>query len=571
MRNYLGLATTLHDPAVAIVNERGEVVFAEALERPLQQKRAFHQPPDDLMRIAELLETWTTPGAERVVAQSWLPRRWKSVLFRAAWLIAGRRVSPLLRPTMLGQMNAFDVATLNLEYRLYEADPTRRPLVRRHFDHHLTHAAAAVHASGWGEAVSAILDGHGEKSPDAFFHFDGHRFRDLRPTRVRRFSSNGSLGLFYAALCVACGFDPMKGEEWKVMGLAPYGKQDARLYDRLRALLRVEGLRIRGDNRAVLAALHALRPPRGTPALASADVAFTGQRLFSELAAELLTNLHRETGGEALVFSGGCALNSAFNGRIAEMTPWKRIFVPSAPADDGNAVGAALLAFRQDNPEALPPTRVQSPYLGSRLDPDALQRVKSLGLLRNTRPDGVSVEEHVARLLADGKIVGWAQGRAEFGPRALGNRSILADPRQPDAKERLNARVKFREEFRPFAPAILEEQGAAWFEQYQATPYMERALRFLPDKAAQVPGVVHVDGTGRLQSVSRELNPRFHALVSAFHRRTGVPMLLNTSFNVMGKPIIHSVEDALAVFFSSGLDVLVLEDDVYEKHGHEKR
>ncbi len=565
MRNYLGLATTLHDPAVAIVDSRGEVVFAEALERPTQVKRAFHLPPDDLMRIGELVARWCEPGAELVVAQSWLRRRWKSVLFRAGWLLAGHRVSPLLRPTMLGQMNSFDLATLNLDYRLFEADPTRRPVEKRHFDHHLTHAAAAAHASPFDAAICAILDGHGEKTPESFFRYERGRFVDLRPVRRRAFSSYASLGLFYASLCVACGFDPMKGEEWKVMGLAPYGRKDQALYATLRGLMRVEGLRVRGNNLEIVARLHALRPPKERPAIESADVAFTGQLVFGEVAAELLTNLHRQTGGEALVLSGGCALNSAFNGRIAEATPWRRVFVPSAPADDGNAVGAALLAFRQDHPDAPTTPGPKTPYLGSPLSKEARERVKSLGRLVNTRPEGVPVSVHAARLLAAGKILGWAQGRAEFGPRALGNRSILADPRSADVKERLNARVKFREEFRPFAPAILEEHGPDWFEAYQPTPYMERALRFRPERAGLVPGVVHVDGTGRLQSVSKALNPRFHELIAEFHRLTGVPMLLNTSFNVMGKPIVHSVEDALAVFFSSGLDALVLEDDVYEK------
>jgi carbamoyltransferase len=161
--------------------------------------------------------------------------------------------------------------------------------------------------------------------------------------------------------------------------------------------------------------------------------------------------------------------------------------------------------------------------------------------------------------------VGWVQGRAEFGPRALGNRSILADPRDPQMKDRINARVKFREEYRPFAPSILHEHGPAYFRDYQESPYMERTLAFLPEAEAKVPAVVHVDRTGRLQTVKKEWNPRYHELISCFHQRTGVPLILNTSFNVMGKPIIHTVEDALAVFFTCGIDVLVIEDLVFLK------
>jgi carbamoyltransferase len=170
-----------------------------------------------------------------------------------------------------------------------------------------------------------------------------------------------------------------------------------------------------------------------------------------------------------------------------------------------------------------------------------------------------------AELLAKGRIVGWVQGRAEFGPRALGNRSILADPRSLDVRYRLNATVKFREEFRPFAPAILHEHGDRYFERYQESPYMERTLAFRREVIGTVPAVVHVDGTGRLQTVKREWNPRFHALVSAFHEITGVPLVLNTSYNVMGKPIAHSVEDVLAVFHTSGLDAVFIGDVCLEK------
>jgi carbamoyltransferase len=167
--------------------------------------------------------------------------------------------------------------------------------------------------------------------------------------------------------------------------------------------------------------------------------------------------------------------------------------------------------------------------------------------------------------LAHGKLVGWAQGRAEFGPRALGNRSILADPRPSTMKDTINAKVKYREAFRPFAPAILDEHGPDWFETYQKTPYMERTLRFRPEMCERVPAVVHADGTGRLQSVTREWNPRFRALLEEFHRLTEVPILLNTSFNVMGKPILHTAEDAILMFYTTGLDVLVVEDWIIVK------
>jgi carbamoyltransferase len=175
------------------------------------------------------------------------------------------------------------------------------------------------------------------------------------------------------------------------------------------------------------------------------------------------------------------------------------------------------------------------------------------------------VHHKAAEALASGAIVGWVQGRAEFGPRALGNRSILADPRDPAMKDRINALVKFREEYRPFAPAILDRHGEEYFEDYQESPYMERTLRFRKGVVDRVPAVVHADGTGRLQTVKREWNERFYELISAFHGLTGIPLVLNTSFNIMGKPIIHSVEDALGLFYTTGMDVLVIEDYFLEK------
>lgn len=563
-RAYVGLASTVHDPALAIVGADGEVRFAEATERSLQYKRAWHCVPDEPMRIGALLREHVEPDAELVVAQSWERRRLRSPLFRAGFAAVERRVSPLLAPTLLGQMNSFDLAGKNLALRLFERDPSHAPIDWRHFDHHTTHAATACFGSGWDAATCAIVDANGERSSMSFFAFDAAASRSLTPLgpKARRsFARNGSLGAFYAALCVACGFDPLKGEEWKVMGLAPYGKTDVELYRTMRAMLRVDGLAVRGNNWKNVAALHAMRRPEGRPAIEWADVAHTGQEVFSDVMSELLTVLHREAPRDRLVLGGGCALNSAYNGQITERTPFREVFVPSAPADDGNAVGAAWLALIEDG--GRPVRGPLSPYLGSALDPEAIRRVEALGGLRAERVD--DVDDAAAALLADGKIVAVARGRAEYGPRALGNRSILADPRDPDVKERLNARVKFREEFRPFAPSILHAHGDAWFEGYAFTPHMERALRFRPEVRERVPGVVHVDGTGRLQSVRERDNPAYARLIERFHAKTGVPIVLNTSFNVMGKPIVHAVEDAIAVFFSSGIDALLLEDRLFVK------
>jgi carbamoyltransferase len=279
----------------------------------------------------------------------------------------------------------------------------------------------------------------------------------------------------------------------------------------------------------------------------------------------LLKNLAAMGLSENLVLSGGCGLNSSYNGMILERTPFKQLHVFAAPADDGNAIGAALLAYRRDHPEWVPTPAVHSPYLGSSLSREVLKNMVRFDGGKHVTEHQGTIHKVAAKALAEGKIIGWAQGRAEFGPRALGNRSILADPRQPDIKDRINGRVKFREEFRPFAPAILHEYGPEYFEHYQDAPYMERTLRFRPEVIDRVPGVVHVNRTGRLQTVRREWNEQYYDLVKEFHALTGVPVVLNTSFNVMGKPIIHSVEDALAVLHTTGLDAVALEDYWVEK------
>jgi carbamoyltransferase len=259
-----------------------------------------------------------------------------------------------------------------------------------------------------------------------------------------------------------------------------------------------------------------------------------------------------------LVLTGGCALNSSYNGKILQRSRFRALHVPSAPADDGNALGAAWLAYAEDHPEWQPEPGVLSPYLGSPVSTEPMERMTAFE--PRLQHLGEGVVEAAADILAQGKLVGWVQGRAEFGPRALGNRSILADPRPADAKDLLNAKVKYRETFRPFAPSILAEHGPDWFEDYQDSPYMERTLRWRDGARGKVPAVVHEDGTGRLQSVTEDRNPRYHALISAFARRTGVPVLLNTSFNVMGKPILHTAEDAVLMFYTTGLDALVVED-----------
>lgn len=575
-RYYIGLCVTYHDPALAIVDEEGRVVFAEATERPLQLKRALNCEPDRLDLLPELLQRHCPDMSEAVIAVNWQRHR---PLYERAMAALGRfgaegllvppfkrllsfMDTPQMHLMLANQTNALHRAGVNLVSYLKREHPALPVRVER-FDHHLCHAALACLGSPFPDATCLIVDSWGETGGlAAYGYLDGA----LHPLFIGA-GLESSLGFFYMKLTELCGFDWAAGEEWKVMGLAPYGQPDAELLDLLRSMIRLDGLQpryVRSRFFQDLERLERWRRKPGTPPEAAADVARTGQVFFGELMEGLLRELHRLAPSDNLCLGGGCALNSSFNGRILDHSPYRQLYVPSAPADDGTAVGAALLAWRRDHPQSPVPAGPLSPYLGSELNAEGVEHLlRHGGLLAEHLPD--TLYETVAGLLAQGKIVAWVQGRAEFGPRALGNRSLLANPRPPDMAERLNATVKFRERFRPFAPAILHEHGPEYFEDYQESPYMERALRFRLEVREQVPAVVHVDGTGRLQSVKSEDNPRFHRLITEFHRLTGVPLLLNTSFNVMGKPMVHSVEDAVAVFLTSGVDALVIGDYLFCK------
>jgi len=574
---YLGLSVTYHDPALAIVDGCGEVLFAEASERYLQYKRALNAEPDNLYYLPEVLQAHCRSRANFVIALNWRRRRplYETVvaglgILQAEGLLKTglrRLKSPLpnhkLHHMMACQRNSIAKAGLNAVRVLHECF-SEASVSLVDCDHHTSHAASACYASPFEEAVCAVVDSYGEHGALAFYVYGNGQLKLIHEAR-----GLGSLGLYYMKLTEWCGFDWLKGEEWKVMGLAAYGELDPRIYELLGASIRVQGLDVKHDRGPLFEALKSMEALRWSASEApetAANLAFSGQRVFAERMTELLNNLYALGLSENLALAGGCALNSSFNGQVLERTPFRALYVPPAPADDGTALGAAYLASSQGGtPARRSAPAMLSPYLGSRVSPEGIARLAQFARGLEVRRFSENIAEETAARLADGKLVGWVQGRAEFGPRALGNRSILADPRNPGMKDEINRRVKFREEYRPFAPAVLDEFGVDYFLNYQFSPYMERTLRFRNEAAARVPAVVHVDGTGRLQTVKKEWNPRFYEVIEHFRRLTGIPVVLNTSFNVMGKPIIHSVEDAVAVFMTTGLDVLVVEDLMISK------
>jgi carbamoyltransferase len=548
-------------------------VFAQANERGLKNKRGWHAPPDAFGLIEPILDrhvgdapvdlnlTWSrraiasAPFLARLsryaIAALELTRPhdreaelWRAWMFRHALYRAPASANDLL---------------LNLELRLREQRGFRQRLRKQAWNHHLCHAMTACFSSPFDHALCVVVDGMGEGGSTSVY-----RFQDGRLTRLDHPSvaNLASLGHFYSQVTFAAGFDPEAGEEWKLMGLAAYGALDEDMYRAMRPALEVGDGRL-SFSRSYAAMMENLMPLRDRGPMANANLAFTAQKVFEDVLFAFLVQAHCKWGDDNLILCGGCALNSSANGKILTATPFRNLHVPMAPGDDGNSVGAALLGWQAAHPGQLPP-RFSTPYLGSELAEGTLDRLRQFGLepcLAAVTPDRLI--EFIADELAAGAIVGLARGRAEFGHRALGARSILADPRSPGIRDRINAAVKFREEFRPFAPSVLHECGSDYFQNYAYTPYMERTLKWLPGRAPC--GVNHADNTGRLQSVTEAANPFFHSLISAFRRRTGLPILLNTSFNVMGRPMVHDVEDAVGVFLTSDIDFLVLNDFAFRK------
>lgn len=574
-----GVATSFHDAAIAVIAEDGRV-FAEALERPAQIKRSLMvggwfygvralaksfvgglAQRGDLVRVMVRF-TWKPHPLVRIFCDLYI----RALRLRARFALKAEPRElppPIVYTTRAPQIWYWDSNLFHTHTFQNELFPKNAVEVRnRGTEHHMCHAANAVFTSPFDACAVLVLDGQGE-----WHSLTGYRYERGKFELVT--SSRDSLGLLYADVTTLCGFSPADGEEWKVMGLAGYGEVDQRLYEVFRNETHLTGSRVKltFDEKAVRKLREicgGFRSPGEDP-LKAARLAASFQQYFADVLVELARALQRETGEKNLAYAGGCALNSAANGRLSGAeTGFDVLHVPSAPADDGNALGAAL--WERHVVRRIPYLpRTMSPYLGSSVDQDELARILKLsGIPHRTLPDAALWDE-VARLLDAGEIVGVMHGRAEFGPRALGHRSLLADPRRAEMKQEINRLVKFREDYRPLAPAILHEHGPAYFEGYQASPYMERALPFKASAKAKVPAVVHADGTGRLQSVTAELTPRFHALIEAFHKRTGVPVLVNTSLNVMGKPIVHAVQDAVQLLYTSGLRHLVVENTLLSK------
>lgn len=439
--------------------------------------------------------------------------------------------------------------------------------------HHLSHAASAFYPSPFSEALAVTFDGVGEWATAAVARGEGPAL-----TMLEEIHFPHSLGLFYSTFTALLGFRVNSGE-YKVMGLAPYGRprfkdllltKVLRLEDEGLFSLNMDYFGFLGGERMWSPALEALlgivpRAPESEITPEHKDLAASAQAALEAAVLHVLGHLSRKYPAENLCLAGGVALNCVANSRLRAAGLFKEIWVQPAAGDAGGSLGAALAAHYQHfrgtrhvNGDQMRGALLGPGYLGSEVE--AALRKFDLSYGRHSTPE---LLELTAEALAAGKIIGWFQGRAEFGPRALGARSILADARDPGMQKRLNLEVKFRESFRPFAPVVPAEEAGDWFEWEGASPYMLFVARV--KDGAGIPAVTHVDGTARLQTVERGTHPLLHALLLAFKARTGCPVLLNTSFNERGEPPVGSPEDAIRCFLATGLDMLVIENFVVTK------
>lgn len=494
------------------------------------------------------------------------------------------RRNPSLLLGALGRLrNSQDVSSLETLFMQVDhtvGEATIKGRIRQ-IEHHRSHLASAFFASPYEEAAVMSIDGSGD--------FTTTMIAVGRGTSIEVLDSVDfpvSIGLFYTAFTQYLGF-PHYGDEYKVMGLAPYG--EPRHLEKVLSIIRLlpNGLFDWDKSFFVQPSKAGFEYDNHVPTVGNLytdrfielfgparkrgeeltqfhrDLASSVQRATEHIVFHLLRELKKRTGLRHVCIAGGVAQNSVANGKITDATGFESVYIPSAGHDAGISMGSALYHYHHNlgRPRNAP---MLSAYTGVRFTNEEIESIlKEKGVAYRLLNDDQLFDEVTDRLIASG-VVGWFNGRAEFGPRALGGRSILADPRNPNAKDLLNLKIKRRESFRPFAPSILKEQAAEFFTKAEEVPFMEKVFPIRPEKRSLIPAVTHVDGTGRLQTVDKEVSPRYYGLIESFGRKTGVPILLNTSFNE-NEPIVNTPQEAIDCFLRTRMDMLVLENCVIER------
>ena len=567
----LGINAVFHDSAACLVAD-GQVVAAAEEERFTRVKHGKRPVPfttwelpyhaidyclkaagielADLDYVAYSFNPGIVLGKRRGEATVSLP------LEPSAHEAAGDWLSPWEPLAISYVLNAehqlIDGAPFHLRRR-FESAKTGRHWQWRFVDHHLAHEASAFLAAPFDAAAVMTLDGRGERASTSYGHYHDNEYR-----RIAQVCVPHSLGLLYEDVTRHLGF-LHSSDEYKVMALASYGKP---VYAaQFRDMVHVNGGQYTIEPPSLEERFGPARE-RGAPFTAHHfDVARSLQLVLEETVVALARWLRDQTRSENLCMAGGVALNCVMNARVRDAGIFRRVWVQPAAGDAGTAIGAALWTDWRAHGGARR-YRMDHAFLGPEYSEVEIRSLLEYSKLPYRRAD--DIPEETARILAADRIVGWFQGRMEFGPRALGGRSILASPLKAEIQQRLNA-IKDREDFRPVAPVVLEEEAGKWFAGAGVSPFMLFVYDVIPERAARIPGVCHVDGTARIQTVNAAQHPLYYALIQAFQRRTEVPVLVNTSFNTQGEPIVCTPQDAVRCFMTSPLDALVIGPFVLEK------
>jgi carbamoyltransferase len=564
----LGLNMFHADASAAIVLD-GEVVFAIAEERLNRVKHYVGFPALAVKTCLDAVGARITDVDHVAVGQDSDANLAKKVQYALA------NPAKVLNFIRLRQRKEAMRDVRSLLANALDVDPKEPRFQEHHLEHHIAHIASAYYCSPWEQAAGFSYDGSGDFVSTMMASCEGNDVKVLERVFLPH-----SLGSFYTMICEFIGYKKY-GDEGKVMGLAPYGndtycaqvREIIKLIDSgfqldLKYFMPLgsnQGMQIQPDGTVRLARHFSDRmvelfgPPRDPQSEITQrdmDLAYAMQHRFEEVFFHLLHQLHQRAPSEDLVMAGGCALNSVGNGKLFQQTPFRRTWIQPAAGDEGLAIGAALHTYHSTLGQS-GRHEMKNSYLGPEFSDSRIESDLKTANLSYRKLDREPLLNAVAEQIATGNVVGWFQGRMEWGPRALGNRSIVAHPGLPDMKDVLNARIKHREWFRPFAPSILVERQNEYFEYDHPSPFMLHVYKIRPEKRAQLCAVNHVDDTGRLQTVSHEENPLYYDLIRAFERKAGIPVILNTSFNE-NEPIVCTPEEAIDCFKRTRMDVLAI-------------
>jgi carbamoyltransferase len=564
----LGL-NMFHADASAAIARDGEVVFAIAEERLNRIKHYAGFPALAVQACLDAVGAKISEVDHIAVGQDSDANLTKKVQYALA------NPAKILNFIKLRQRKEAMRDIRSLLAKALDVAPEPMRFQEHHLEHHIAHIASAYYCSPWDKAAGFSYDGSGDFVSTMMARCEGNEIEVLERVFLPH-----SLGSFYTMICEFIGYNKY-GDEGKVMGLAPYGKDT--YCEQIREIIRPkdgsfeldldyfmplgsnQGMEVLPDGTVRLARhfsdrmtqlFGAPREPHTEITQRDMDLAYAMQYCFEKISLRLLNELHQQVQTQNLVIAGGCALNSVVNGKIFDKTPFRQTWIQPAAGDEGLAIGAALHTYHSVLKQ---PHRyvMKNSYLGPEFSDSQIEPELKKANLQFRKLERQSLLDSVAAQIAAGNVTGWFQGRMEWGPRALGNRSIVAHPGLANMKDILNARIKQREWFRPFAPSILAERQHEYFEHDHPSPFMLHVYKIRAEKRAQLCAVNHVDDTGRLQSVSREENPLYYDLIQAFERKTGIPVILNTSFNE-NEPIVCQPAEAIDCFKRTRMDALAI-------------